>query len=415
MFRTILGTAAIAGLLAASSIPALALDKGAVENQFRAWLESDIWPAAKAAGVSRATFDAALSGVKLNWKLPDLAPPGEKPQTPKKQHQAEFGSPGAYFNAKTVDAAVSGGRARAGQFKKALAAAERKYGVPAAIQLAVWGRESGYGTVKIPYNAFEVLGTKAFMATRKDMFREELLAALVIVEKGHIPATAMKSSWAGALGQPQFMPKSYLEHAADGDGDGRADIWTSSADTLASIARYLKDYGWQVDRGWAYEVTVPAAVSCSLEGPDQGKRFIAWQKLGIERVNGQPFPAGEMQGEGYLMMPAGRNGPAFLATPNFYVLKEYNTSDLYALFIGHVADRIGGAGAGFSVPWGAVGGLMRSDVAGLQRALEKLGHDVGGADGLPGYKTRRSIGRWQEARGMKATCFPDSGLVKAIR
>ena len=160
---------------------------------------------------------------------------------------------------------------------------------------------------------------------------------------------------------------------------------------------------------------MPDGVSCALEGPDQGRRISEWTGMGIARVNGKPFPANEVRAEGYLLMPAGRNGPAFIVTPNFYVLKEYNESDLYALFIGHGADRIAHGDQNFAGKWGKVGGLLRSDIATLQRALEKKGYDVGSADGLPGFKTRRSIGDWQAKNGRAATCFPDQELVAAIK
>jgi lytic murein transglycosylase len=386
-----------------------------IDAQFRSWLEQDLWPDAKANGVSKKTFDAAFAGVSPNLKLPDLVLPGQKAETPKQQHQAEFGSPGNYFAEKTVGAVTTGGRARASRFGKTLGAIEKQYGVPAGVVLAIWGRESGFGAAKIPHDAFEVLGTKAFLATRKDMFRTEVIAALVMLQKGLVTRGTMKSSWAGALGQPQFLPTSFLKHAVDFDGDGVADIWNSAPDTLASIANYLVDYGWVKGRDWGFEVTVPKSVSCALEGPDQGKRISEWAALGIGRVSGKPFPKSELKAEGFLLMPAGRSGPAFIVTPNFYVLKEYNESDLYALFIGHGADRIANGDRQFVGSWGKVGGLYRSDVAALQRGLEKLGYDVGGADGLPGFRTRRSIGDWQAKNGLAPTCFPDAGLVKALR
>lgn len=383
-------------------------------SEFQQWLTKDLWPQAQQRGISRAVFDQALSGVNLNWKLPDLVPPGTKPQTPKQQTQSEFGSPANYFKSGTVDSVVSNGRARLNTHKSLLAKIERDFGVPAGIVVAVWGRESAFGSVKIPYNAFEVLATKAFMATRKDMFREELLAAMEIVQKGYMDSTHLKSSWAGALGQPQFMPTSFLKHAVDYDGDGKRDIWNSVPDTLASIAAYLQHFGWQRGRDWGFEVSVPQNVSCSLEGPDQGKLFKDWAALGVKRVNGKAFPAQELAKEGFLLMPAGRHGPAFIVTPNFYVLKNYNMSDLYALFIGHVSDRMSGSG-GFQSAWGDVGGLYRSDVAAMQLRLQKQGYDVGKPDGLAGFKTRRSIGTWQEKNGRPATCFPDKALIKTIR
>lgn len=377
---------------------------------FQLWLAKDLWPQAQQRGISRSVFDEALSGVKLNWKLPDLTPPGSKPQTPKQQTQAEFGSPAHYFRSNIVDSVVSNGKARLNVNKALLAKIERDYGVPAGIVVAIWGRESGFGTVKIPYNVFEVLATKAFMATRKDMFRAELLAALEIVQNSYMDSARLKSSWAGALGQPQFMPTSYLKHAVDYDGDGKRDIWSSVPDTLASIATYLQNFGWQRGRDWGFEVSVPQAVSCSFEGPDQGKLFKDWAKLGVKRVNGKAFPAQEMGKEGFLLMPAGRHGPAFIVTPNFYVLKNYNMSDLYALFIGHITDRMNSGAGGFKGAWGDVGGLYRSDVAAMQKRLQAEGYDVGKPDGLAGFKTRRSIGMWQEKHGLSSTCFPDKNL-----
>ena len=387
----------------------------AIDDQFRAWLQNDLWPEAKAKGISKKTFDAAFDGVKPNLKLPDLVMPGEKPTKPRKQEQAEFGSPGAYFAEKTIGAVVTGGRARAAANARTLAAIEKRFGVPGSILLAIWGRETGFGAAKMPYDAFEVLGTKAFLSARKDFFRTELLAALEIVERGLEPVGAMKSSWAGALGQPQFMPTSFLKHAVDFDGDGRVDIWNSVPDVLGSIANYLDHYGWVKGRGWGFEVTVPATVSCSLEGPDQGKKIADWAAMGIKRVGGKPFPAAELKAEGFLLMPAGRSGPAFVVTPNFYVIKQYNNSDLYGLFISHAADRIASGDSNFAGKWGDVGGLLRSDIAALQRALEAKGYDVGSADGLPGFKTRRSIGKWQAKNGRPATCFPDADLVSAVK
>lgn len=403
----------VAALLIAlllSAPAAEAQNKAAVEAQFRDWLGQEVWPKARAKGVSAETFNAAFAGVSLNWKLPDLVPPGTKAAVPQTQRQAEFGAPAKYFSRGSVNGAVSVGQQMARKHAQTLQAVERRTGVPGRIILAIWGRESGYGRVDIPHNVFEVLGTKAFMSTRKDYFEGELIAALQIAQAGHAPRGAMKSSWAGALGQPQFMPSNFLKYAADGNGDRRADIWTSEADTIASIGNYLDKHGWVSGRDWGFEVNVPASVSCTLEGPDQGRRISDWEAMGITRISGRPFPDHERRGEGYLLMPAGRNGPAFIVTPNFYVLKDYNMSDLYALFVGHVGDRIEYGVGDFAAHWGSVGTLYRSDIAAMQRSLERQGHDVGGADGLPGFKTRRSVGRWQEANGRAATCFPTRGM-----
>jgi lytic murein transglycosylase len=395
--------------------PMSAASKETINAQFRTWLESSLWPLAKDEGISRATFDSALGGVSVNLDLPDLVLPGEKPKPPKDQHQAEFQSPANYFNEKSISALVSGGQARAKQYGKALAAIEKKYGVPRQYLLAIWGRESGYGTVKIPYGAFDVLATKAFMSARKDMFQTELLAALQILEKGYMDRAGMKTSWAGALGQPQFMPSSYLKYAVDFDGDGKRDIWNSAPDTLASIANYLVQYGWEKGRGWGTEVALPDGVSCGLEGPDQGKPGSEWAAMGILRQDGQPFAAKDLKFENLLLLPSGRNGPAFLATPNFYVIKTYNISDLYALFIGHVADRIAGGKAGFSAPWRPIDKMLRSDIGRMQKALQAKGYDIGNADGLPGFKTRRSIGGFQSKNGLAETCYPSNELAGQLR
>ncbi len=406
---------ALALVLALPASGSFAQNRAAVEQQFRNWLEQTVWPRARTKGVSRGTYQAAFDGVRLNWDLPDLVPPGTKPKTSKHQRQAEFGSPGKYFNRGSLDGAISVGRQMAKRHAQALATTETRTGVPGRIILGIWGRESGYGRVNIPHNAFQVLGTKGFMSTRAPYFTDELIAALQIAQAGHAPQRAMKSSWAGALGQPQFMPSSFLKYAADGNGDGHADIWRSEADTIASIGNYLARHGWQKGRDWGFEVRVPAAVSCTLEGPDQGRRISEWEAMGITRVSGRPFPAHERRAQGFLLMPAGRHGPAFIVTPNFYVLKDYNMSDLYALFVGHVGDRIQYGSGDFAGRWGKVGGLMRSDVAVMQRSLERRGHDVGGADGLAGFKTRRSIGRWQEAAGHPATCFPEASMKSPLR
>ncbi|WP_244597906.1 lytic murein transglycosylase [Roseitalea porphyridii] len=384
-----------------------------LQGQYETFLENTIWPKARSAGVSRATFDRAMGQKRLNTDIPGLVRPGQS--TPQRIRQAEFSAPARYFNENNVGAIVAQGRRLAAQHASMLAALERRYGVPGRIILAIWGRESAFGRVDIPHDAFQVLGTKAFMSTRPELFQGELVAALAMVERGMATPDQMKSSWAGALGQPQFLPTSYLEHAVDVDGDRRPNIWTSVPDTLGSIAAYLNHFGWQPGRDWGYEVTVPAEISCSFEGPDQGLKIRDWEAMGIARISGRPFPDAERDREGYLLMPAGRSGPAFIVTPNFYVLKQYNESDLYALFVGHAADRIEWGTGRFKASWGRVDALYRSEIAAMQRVLEGKGYDVGGADGLPGFKTRRSIGDWQKRNGQAPTCFPSKALVGAIR
>lgn len=402
-------------LLATATAVHAAPSKAAVEAQFESWVQTDVWPEAQKKGISRSAFEAAFSGVELDWSLTDLAPPGFPPPKQQKQTQAEFSSPAPYFNDDRLKRLAATGRGFQSQYASTLKKIEKTYGVPGSIVLAIWGRETGFGAAKIPNSAIEVLATKAFMSTRKEMFRTELLAALDIINRGDSTPAEFKGSSAGALGQPQFMPTSYLKYAVDFDGDGHPNIWTSVPDTLASIANFLVQKGWQKGRGWGYEVMIPAQVSCAQEGPDLAKPMGHWTSLGIARISGKAFGSTESKASGMMMVPAGRDGPEFLVTPNFYVIKEYNNSDLYALYIGNLADRIAYGSGAFQGAWGDVGKMLRSDVATMQKALEKKGYDVGGSDGLPGYKTRRSIGQWQEKNGMRPTCYPEAHMIGKLK
>ncbi|MET3852965.1 lytic murein transglycosylase [Rhizobium sp. OAE497] len=405
-----------AALAVSFHLPAQAApSKAAVEAQFEKWVQNDLRPEAEKNGISAKTFQAAFSGIELNWDLPDLAPPGFPPPKDRKQTQAEFSSPAPYFNEDRLKKLAMTGRGFASQYASTLKRIEKTYGVPGSIVLAIWGRETGFGAAKIPNSAIQVLATKAFMSTRKEMFRTELIAALHIIDGGDVTPADFKGSWAGALGQPQFMPTSYLKYAVDFDGDGHRNIWTSVPDTLASIANYLVKKGWQRDRDWGFEVTIPASVSCAQEGPDLAKPLSQWASLGIDRITGKGFPSSELKADGMMLVPAGRDGPEFIVTPNFYVIKEYNNSDLYALYIGNLADRIAYGSDSFQGAWGDVGKMLRSDVAAMQKALERQGYDVGGSDGLPGYKTRRSIGQWQVKNGEKPTCYPEASMIGKLK
>jgi len=399
----------------ASAMPAAAVDKNAVEQQFQNWLQKELWPKAEKSGVSRKGFEAATGGVHLDWGLPDLVPPGTKAPTERPQSQAEFSSPGAYFSEKRLQGLAASGRNLMEKHRAILRRIESTYGVPGAVVVAIWGRESGFGLARLPYSAVEVLATKAFMSTRRDLFENELIAALHIIDGGDITAAGMKGSWAGALGHPQFLPSSYLKYAVDFDGDGHRDIWSSVPDSLASIANYLSQRGWQRGRDWGFEVSIPKNVSCAQEGPDLAKPISQWASMKIARTSGKDFPSSEVSAPGMMLVPAGTHGPEFLVTPNFYVLKEYNNSDLYALFIGNLADRIAYGSGGFQAPWGDAGKMLRSDVLAMQKALVAKGYDVGKADGLAGYKTRRSLGDWQAKNGLSPTCFPDASLKAKLR
>ncbi len=387
-------------------------DKVAVEREFQTWLTGDLWPQARAAGVSKATFDKAFEGVSLDWTLPELQPPGEPVKPPTIEWQAEFRSPAAYFTESGLNTLAKQGKSRLAQWRRTLDAIVKRYGVPADILVAIWGKESAYGTFRLPEPAIRVLATQAFMGRRGDLFRTQLLAALEILDRGDITADGMRSSWAGGLGQPQFLPSLYLRYAVDFDNDGRRDIWNSAPDTLASIANLLASEGWARGLGWGFEATVPPHVSCALEGPDQGKATAEWAAMGVRRADGTALPT-DKNNRAFLLMPAGRFGPAFIVTQNFYVIKQYNNSDLYALYVGHLADRFSDnkplAGA-----WKAVGKLTRGDIKALQDKLIAEGFDVGGADGLVGYKTRIAIGQWQGQHGLPQTCMPDNVTIAAL-
>jgi lytic murein transglycosylase len=250
------------------------------------------------------------------------------------------------------------------------------------------------------------------MGRRRALYYPELLAALVILEQDHFSGETLLSSWAGAMGQPQLLPSKFLRYAVDADGDGRRDVWNSVPDSLASIANYLREHGWKPDLPWGFEVSLPQGVSCTLEGPRQGKPMQEWLRLGAVPAGKAPDWSGGANA--FLVMPAGRLGPAFLVSENFYVLKQYNESDLYALFIGHLADRMRGAST-FAGRWRPVDTLRRGHIQAMQERLKGQGYDVGKVDGLVGFATRTAIGQWQAKGSRTETCFPDAVLIEAIR
>ncbi|MEP3046952.1 MAG: lytic murein transglycosylase [Roseibium sp.] len=391
-------------VLAISFLSAVPAKAGKHDAAFRTFLTSDVAPEARRAGISQKTLDRELKGLTPDTSLAGLVGLGSKGKPPKTNYQAEFRSPARYFRDSQFNALVPGGRRLMQKHASTLKKIERTYGVPQRIILAIWARESGYGGAKIPHDAVRVLATRAFMGQRTDFFKSELIAALKILQNGDIARKSMKSSWGGAMGQPQFLPSSYLKYAVDFDGDGKRNIWTSQIDTMASIANYLSKHGWATGRDWGYEVFLPNTVSCTREGPDNRQKISAFANEGVRRVSGRPFPAHEINQSGNILLPAGRYGPAFIATENFYVIKKYNESDTYALFVGHLADRYGN-NKSFAGDWKPMKDTTRGAVRNLQLRLEGLGYDVGGADGLIGFKTRRSIGKDQEKNGFFATCW----------
>jgi lytic murein transglycosylase len=398
--------------LAVSSLPAFAQARGAdsIDGQFQEWLIGTVWPDALQQGVSRATFDGALAKVTLDLSLPELQPPG-KPTAPDDQRQAEFQSPGRYFSESQLTSLARAGASLLQQWASVLDSLERRYGVPREVLVAIWGRESHFGRVRPKHQALTVLATQAFMGRRRTLYYPELLAALLILEQEHLPGETLLSSWAGAMGQPQLLPSKFLRYAVDADGDGRRDIWSSVPDSLASIANYLREQGWDPGRRWGAEVTAPANVSCGEEGPGQGRAVREWEQLGLIWTSAASLPR---ETTGFLLMPSGRLGPAFLVSQNFYVLKQYNESDLYALFIGHLADRIQGASA-LVGRWSMIDPMRRGEIRAVQERLRAEGYDVGKVDGLVGFATRTAIGHWQRKHGQQETCYLDAALIQAIR
>ena len=212
--------------------------------------------------------------------------------------------------------------------------------MPATVVLAIWGRETDYGRYTLPYDGLRVLATQAYVGRRKDQYRDEFILALKLINDGEVTRKDMRASWAGATGLTQFLPSEFYKHAVDFDGDGRKDIWHSVPDALASAAQQLVNKGWQQGVRWAYEVRAPANVDCTIGVPEVTKPLREWLREGFVPVRGQKLSAAEQAQPASLLQPEGIYGPAFLTTKNYFVIKEYNFSDLYVLFVGHLADRM---------------------------------------------------------------------------
>ncbi|MHA1559196.1 MAG: lytic murein transglycosylase, partial [Alphaproteobacteria bacterium] len=256
-------------ILIATSFQAHAqLDATALDLEFSRWIENVVWPEARINGVSRSVFDSAFEGVVLDRDLPELRLPGADSDV--LIDQSEFRSPEAYFNEDSLLNLARIGHEELRNWASTLAAIEAQYGVPRAILLAVWARESAFGRASIPHYAVTALATQGFLGRRPEKFRAELVAALQILQAGDATQADMRSSWAGGLGMPQFLPSTFLSFAVDFDGDGRRNIWRSVPDALASIANYLSRNGWNPDLDWGEFVDIPRQISCTLEGPHQG-------------------------------------------------------------------------------------------------------------------------------------------------
>src|SRR6266566_2257328 len=253
---------------------------------------ASLWPEAQAAGVSRATFDTETRGLEPDYKLPDLILPG-RPATGAPS-QAEFVQvPADYVKEASIARLAAEGQKLMQKHRAALTEIEKRFGVPAPIVLAIWGRETDYGRYTLPYDGLRVLATQAYVGRRKDQYRNEFILALKIIGEGHVARKDMRSSWAGATGLTQFLPSEFYRHGVDFDGDGRRDIWNSVPDALASAAQQLVNKGWQKDVRWAYEVRAPASVDCTIGVPEVTKPIGEWLHAGFVAVRGARLSASE--------------------------------------------------------------------------------------------------------------------------
>jgi lytic murein transglycosylase len=379
----------------------------AADAAFSQWLEGT-WPEARERGVTRATFDAATRGLEPDLTLPDLVIPGRPDRQPA---QPEFvQTPAQYLKESSFDKLAAQGRTLFEQHRTTLTQIERRFGVPGAIVLAIWARETGYGAAKMPYSAIRALATQAYLGRRKEQFREEFLLALKILQEGHVTLAAMRSSWAGAMGHPQILPSGFYKYAVDMDGDGKRDVWNSVPDALGTIANHLVEIGWQRGQRWAYEVRAPQNVDCTIAQPEVKQPLGAWLSQGYVPAYGRKFTAAEAAQEASLLMPAGLYGPAFLVTANYFALKEYNYSDLYVLFVGHLADRIADARP-FEQPWGNVVQLPTAAMERMQQALTRRGLYQDKIDGKAGMLTRAALGAYQKKNGLTLDCWPSQAVL----
>ena len=400
---------AVAALLALAwnaATPAHAADTG-----FAQFIAS-VWPDAQKAGVSRATFESQTRALEPDYKLPDLALPG-RPATGAPS-QAEFVQvPADYVKESTIARLAGEGQKLMRQHRATLAAIEKRFGVPATTILAIWGRETDYGRYRLPYDTLRVVATQAYVGRRKEQYRNEFILALKILGEGDVARKDFRSSWAGATGLTQFLPSEFYKHGVDFDGDGHVNIWTSVPDALASAAQQLVNKGWQPGVRWAYEVQAPRNADCTQGVPEVTRPIGEWLRAGFVPVRGEKLSAAELAQSASLLQPEGSYGPAFLTTKNYFVIKEYNFSDLYVLFVGHLSDRMTRP-LPFATRWSASTQMRSRDVEAMQRHLTKLGlyHDK--LDGKAGMQTRAALGAFQKSAGLKVDCWPSDAVLRAM-
>jgi membrane-bound lytic murein transglycosylase B len=362
----------------------------------------DFHPRALAAGISPAVLAREMAGLSPNPRVASLD-----------SGQPEFSKPVSEY----IRGVVGPDRVAIGQRQRAalpeLGPIEARFGVPREILLGVWAMESGFGKIQGDFDVVRAFATLAAQGRRRTFAEAELIAALRIIQSGEQPRERLKGSWAGAMGQTQFIPTMYLSTAVDMDGDGRRDVWGSTSDSLASAANLLKNAGWVRGQSWAREVMARPGFDFGLtEGPKETPAW--WEERGLVRADGQPWSPIDAAGKAQLIAPAGAGGPLFLLFPNHFTLREYNNSLAYALGVGLLADRIGGSPP-LSRPWPQETPLSLVDRMTAQRALAALGFDPGAPDGLIGLKSRAALRAWQKARGVTADGYLSPDMVQRLK
>jgi len=358
----------------------------------------DFRATALAQGIRPETYDRSMAGIARNARVEEL-----------NLSQPEFVKPvWDYLDGAVSPRRISDGQQMLATYPSMLLNVESRFGVPKEILVAIWGIESNYGEAMGSFNMFEALATLAYDGPRAEYARRELLAALKIEEQEHLDPRAMTSSWAGAFGQTQFVPTSFLDHAVDGDGDGKRDLWHSPADALASAATLLSNAQWQKGQPCEYEVTLPKNFHYEDADSDNYKPLDYWRSAGVKTVAGAALPAGDV---GAIYLPAGARGPAFMLLSNFKVVLKYNNAATYALAVCMLADRMKG-GAPVMAAWPRdEQPLTRDERMAFQHDLKTLGYDPGDIDGVLGHKVRAALRAYQLARGLAADGFPTQDML----
>ena len=357
------------------------------------------------AGITPAIFDRAFIGV-----TPDMD------VIKADRSQPEFSRPvWEYIEGALSPLRVRNGKKLLDQHADLLSQLEQRYGVDRNVLVSVWGMESNFGQFQGSKSVIRSLATLAYEGRRPAFAQAQLIAALQILQNGDIQPDAMLGSWAGAMGQTQFIPTTYNTHAVDFDGDGRRDIWKSSADALASTAHYLQSSGWKRGEPWGFEVQVPGNFDYWLADGSLRKSVAEWQQLGVTLPAGARAPAGTEQLSAALLLPAGAGGPAFLVLDNFRAILKYNNSSSYALAVSLLAERFDNSGfIRGSWPKGDLP-LSRSERIELQQLLSARNYDAGTADGIIGANTRKAIRSAQQAQGWPADGYPTHKLLESLR